>query len=477
MLALIVFLQGNWAVAASTKEKKMKNRLLELVKEQRPMLADNATNIWGLAELGFLEYRSTEILQERLRQVGFSVQADVAGMPTAFVASYRNGDGPVIGILAEFDALVGLSQDSVCVRRTVEGRPNGHGCGHNLIGSGAVAAAVALRQWMEENGVRGEIRLYGCPAEEGGAGKVYLVREGLFDGVDAVMHWHPTDYNGYYTSPHMATISAKFRFRGVSAHAAASPEQGRSALDGVMVMATAVEFLREHVPDKTRIHYIISNGGGASNVVPNFAELDLTVRHADPNVARAVWQRVMDTSRGAAIATGTTSECEISAGCYPLLINRTLIEVAERNFNALTLPRWNDKQMDFARGIASTLERPGELNPTVILPPYPAKEVNASTDVGDISWVVPTVGVFTMGWVPGTAAHSWQAVAASGSSIGVQSAQVASEIIASTVCDLLLNPRIIETAQEEMRHDRGTDFKYEPLLGNRKPALDYQKKQ
>lgn len=470
-LALLFFLQSSPAPASQTKD-----RLLELVKKQRRDLQENAIDIWKLCELGFQERQSAAILQKRLQLAGFNVQADVAGMPTAFVASYRNGDGPVIGILAEFDALGGLSQDSVCVRQTVEDRPNGHGCGHNLIGSGAVAAAVALRQWMEESGVKGEIRLYGCPAEEGGAGKVYMVREGLFDGVDAVMHWHPTDYNGYYTSPHMATISAKFRFHGISAHAAASPEQGRSALDGVMVMATAVEFLREHMPDKTRIHYIISNGGGASNVVPDFAELDLTVRHADPNVARAVWQRVMDASRGAAIATGTTSECEISAGCYPLLINRTLIEVAEQNFNALTLPEWDDQQMAFARGIASTLERPGELNPTIILPPYPAKEVNASTDVGDISWVVPTVGVFTMGWVPGTAAHSWQAVAASGSSIGVQSAQVASEIIASTVCDLLLNPRIIETAKEEMRHDRGADFKYEPLLGDRKPALDYQSK-
>lgn len=476
VLVLLCMLQANITMAASPKEKRMKDRLLELVKAQRQMLADNAMTIWKLAELGFQEHESAAILQDRLKQAGYTVQTGTAGMPTAFVASYRNGDGPVIGLLAEFDALDGLSQDSTCMRQSLANSANGHGCGHNLIGSGAVAAAVALRQWMEETGVHGEIRLYGCPAEEGGFGKVYMVREGLFDDVDAVMHWHPTDYNGYYTSPHMASVSTKFRFRGISAHAAAAPDRGRSALDGAMIMATAVEYLREHVPDKTRIHYIISNGGQASNVVPGFAEIDLTVRHASPQVARDVWKRIVEIARGAAIATETTTEYELTSGCYPLLINRTLIDVAAKNFNTLSLPQWNKKQMEFAEGIASTLEHPGSLDPRIILPPYPAKEVNASTDVGDISWVVPTVGIFTMGWIPGTAAHSWQAVAASGSSLGIQSAQIASEVIATTVCDLFLNPEIIANAKREMQQDRGTDFKYESLLGNRKPALDYQQR-
>lgn len=262
---------------------------------------------------------------------------------------------------------------------------------------GAVAAAVALRQWMEETGVHGEIRLYGCPAEEGGSGKVYIVREGLFDDVSVVIHWHPTDYNGYYTSPHMASVSTKFRFRGISTHAAAAPDRGRSALDGAMVMATAVEYLREHIPDKTRIHYIISNGGQASNVVSGFAEIDLTVRHASPQVARHTWKRIVEIARGSAIATETATEYELTSDCYPLLINRTLIDVVAKNFNALSLPQWDKKQMEFAEGIASTLEHPGTLDSRIILPPYPAKEVNASTDVGEISWIVPTVGLFTMG--------------------------------------------------------------------------------
>lgn len=336
VLVLLCILQVNITMAASPKEKRMKDRLLELVKAQRQMLAGNATAIWKLAELGFQEYESAAILQDRLKQARYTVQTGIAGMPTAFVASYRNGDGPIIGLLAEFDALAGLSQDSTYIRQPLANSSNGHGCGHNLIGSGAVAAAVALRQWMEETGVHGEIRLYGCPAEEGGSGKVYMVREGLFDDVSVVIHWHPTDYNGYYTSPHMASVSTKFRFRGISTHAAAAPDRGRSALDGAMVMATAVEYLREHIPDKTRIHYIISNGGQASNVVSGFAEIDLTVRHACPQVARHTWKRIVEIARGSAIATETATEYELTSGCYPLLINRTLIDVVAKNFNALS---------------------------------------------------------------------------------------------------------------------------------------------
>lgn len=459
------------AWGASSKGKKEKGRLLELVEAQRDALAGNSMAIWRLAELGFKENGSSAILQERLSEAGFSVEAGVAGMPTAFVASYRNGEGPVIGLLAEYDALAGLSQDTVPRRQPAEGMDNGHGCGHNLIGAASVAAAVAIRQWMEQEGISGEIRVYGCPAEEGGMGKVYLVRGGFFDGVDAVMHWHPTDYNGYYTSPHMAIINARFRFRGQSSHAAASPDRGRSALDGAMLMATAVEYLREHIPDKTRIHYIISNGGQASNVVPDFAEINLAVRHASPEVVRSVWERVGEAARGAAIAAGVETDCEISSGSYPLLINKTLVEVAATNFNALSIPRWDEGQMDFARSIASTLENPGELDPTVILPPYPAKEVNASTDVGDVSWVVPTVGIFAMSWIPGSAAHSWQTVAASGSPLGIQGAFIGSEVIATTVADLLLDPGIITKAKEEMQEDLGEGFIYQSLAGDRQPDI------
>lgn len=473
LFALSLCYAGTSHAGSRGKEKREKARVVELVRAGHPMLSENALEIWGLAEVGFKEYKSAAILQKKLQDAGFTVTANIAGMPTAFIASYQHGEGPVIAILAEYDALKGLSQDSTAVQKPMEDKSAGHGCGHNLIGSAAVASAIAIRQWMEESGVQGEIRLYGCPAEEGGAGKVYLVRDGFFKDVDAVMHWHPTDYNGYYTSPHMASISGRFRFRGVSAHAAHYPERGVSALDGAMLMGTAVEYLREHISEKTRIHYIMTSGGSASNVVPDFAEIDLTVRHEDVNVAKDVWQRVLDASRGAAIATGATVEYELTSGMYPLLINRTLIDVASRNFNAVKIPAWNNGQAAFAENIASTLDNPGKLDATVILPPYPAKEIKASTDVGDVSWVVPTVGIFAMSWVPGTASHTWQTVAASGTSIGLQGAFTASEVIATTVAELFLNPALLEKARQEMRESVGDDFRYESLLGNRQPALDY----
>ncbi|KAA6300410.1 MAG: p-aminobenzoyl-glutamate hydrolase subunit B [Candidatus Ordinivivax streblomastigis] len=473
-LVSVILLLQDIKVEAASMEDKTHNRLLEIVKAQQVALSDDALVIWELAELGFMENKSSLILQRRLKNAGFTVTPGVAGMPTAFVASFKIGLGSVIGLLAEFDALPGLSQDATKERKEIPGKQTAHGCGHNLIGAATTASAIALKQWLAESGTQGEIRLYGCPAEEGGSGKIYLVREGFFKDVDAVIHWHPSDYNGYYTSTHMANISGKFRFHGISAHAAAAPERGRSALDGVQVMNLVVEFLREHIPDKTRIHYVITNGGKAPNVVPDFAEVFLTVRHSNPQVVKDVWDRIVDTSRGAAIATETTSDYEIISGMYPLLINRTLVDIAARNFKSLSIPAWNNEQMDFANGIAKSLEKPGEFNPAVILPPYPAKEVNASTDVGDISWVVPTVGIFSMSWIPGTAAHTWQAVAASDSSLGVQGAFVAAEVIVTTAAELFLNPEIVQASKKEMFDARGKDYIYEPMLGNRKPALNYR---
>lgn len=462
----LAFVCGDCALAAD------KEALSRELQKERAALENDALEIWRFAEIGFKEFKSSELLQNRLKSAGFSVNSGIAGMPTAFVASFKNGDGPVIAILAEYDALKGLSQ-STAPTPPARATESGHGCGHNLIGAASVHSAIALSRWMTANGVAGEVRIYGCPAEEGGAGKVYLVREGFFDEADAVLHWHPTDYNGYYTSPHMATISGKFRFRGLSSHAAAAPERGRSALDGATIMSIAVEFLREHIPDGTRIHYVITNRGQASNVVPEFAEIDITVRHADTLVAREVWSRVNKAANGAAMATETEVECEISSGAYPLLINKTLIEAAEKNFNALTLLSWDAEQSAFAGKIADSLTESGELDPTVVLPPYPAKIVNASTDVGDISWAAPTVGIFTMAWVPGTVAHSWQSAAASGSKLGTHAAYVAAEILCATAADLFTNKELLQATKEEFETSRGDNFVYEPLLGYRAPALDY----
>ena len=242
-----------------------------------------ARTLWEYAEVGYQEEKSSGLLQETLSAEGFEIEAGVAGMPTAFVASYGGG-GPVIAILAEYDALPGITQDATSTRRPVENKGASHACGHNLFGAGSVSAAIAVKHWLEETGTPGTIRLYGTPAEEGGSGKVYMVRDGLFDDVDIALHWHASGFNSAAAITSLANRSAKFRFQGLSAHAARAPEKARSALDGVEAFNYMANLMREHVPQQTRIHYVITNGGLAPNVVPDFAEVYYYVRH--PEAAR-----------------------------------------------------------------------------------------------------------------------------------------------------------------------------------------------
>src|SRR5690606_25077229 len=289
-----------------------------------------ARRIWSLAELGYQEEQSSALLRSRLEAAGFEVEAGVAGMPTAFVASYGSGE-PVIGILAEFDALPGLSQDSVPVRQPRPGVEAGHACGHHLFGTASTAAAIAVKEWLAQSGRPGTLRVYGTPAEEGGSGKVYMVRAGLFEDVDAVLHWHPGDANSASPSTSLANTSGMFRFRGLSAHAAGAPERGRSALDAVEAMNHMVNLMREHVPDFTRIHYVITRGGAAPNVVPDFAEVYYYARHPDPAVVQELWARIVKAAGGAALGTETQMEHEITGGVYSTLPNHTLARIMDRN--------------------------------------------------------------------------------------------------------------------------------------------------
>ena len=282
-----------------------------------------ARQIWEWAEVGYQEEKSSELLKGELEAAGFSVESGVADMPTAFLASYGSG-GPVIGILAEYDALPGISQDAVPVRSPIIIGGAGHACGHHLFGAGSVAAAIAVKEWLEETGHEGTIRLYGTPAEEGGAGKVYMVRAGLFDDVDVALHWHPGARNSARVGRSLANKSAKFRFRGYSAHAAGAPERGRSALDGVEAMNHMVNLMREHVPQETRIHYVITQGGFAPNVVPDFAEVYYYVRHPDAPTVLRLFERVARAAEGAAMGTGTGMEYEVIHGLYDLVPNVAL---------------------------------------------------------------------------------------------------------------------------------------------------------
>src|SRR5258705_4547839 len=284
--------------------QKTKPEVLKSIDSKYDFYSGIAQKIWGFAEVGFQETQSSALLQQTLKDAGFQIEAGVAGMPTAFIATYGSGK-PVIGILGEYDALPGVAQEAVPELKPIDGQKAGHACGHHLFGTASTAAAIAVKEWLIANKKSGTIKFFGTPAEEGGSGKVYLVRDGFFNGVDAVFHWHPSNKNsaGYGTS--LANKSGKFRFYGVASHAAASPERGRSALDAVEAMDMMVNMLREHVNDQTRIHYVITRGGEAPNVVPAFAEVYYYVRHPKPNEVKSTWERVLKAAQGASIGTQT----------------------------------------------------------------------------------------------------------------------------------------------------------------------------
>ena len=439
--------------------------------------AEIAHQIWEWAEVGYQEERSSALLQEELAAHGFAIEAGVAGMPTAFVATYGSGE-PVIGILAEFDALPGISQDAVAERKPVVVDGAGHACGHHLFGTASVAAAISVREWLESSGRAGTVRLYGTPAEEGGAGKVYMVRDGLFDDVDVALHWHPGDRNSAAAGGSLANKSAKFRFRGYSAHAAGAPERGRSALDGVEAMNHMVNLMREHVPQETRIHYVITGGGFAPNVVPDFAEVYYYVRHPNAPTVLELFERVVKAAEGAALGTGTEVEYEVIHGLYDLVPNVALGRVMDANLRRVGGVEYTEAERAFARRIQESFEggpaRP--LGSETEIEEFRVEPAGGgSTDVGDVSWVVPTAGLSTATWVPGTSAHSWQAVAAGGTGIGHKGMMVAAKTLALTAIDLFQSPDVIAAAWEELRERRGADFEYVALLGDRPPPLDYRR--
>jgi aminobenzoyl-glutamate utilization protein B len=452
-----------------------KDRVAAAIDSRAEGYATLALEIWGLAEPGYQEEKSSALLQAELAEAGFEVESGVAGMPTAFVASTGKGS-PTIGILAEFDALPGLSQDAAPERSPVVIGGMGHGCGHHLLGTGSVAAALAVHEWMREAGVSGTLRVYGTPAEEGGAGKVYMTRAGLFQDVDIVLHWHPKDRNQVLYAASLANKSAKFRFHGESAHAAAAPERGRSALDGVEAMNHMVNLMREHVPEQTRIHYVITEGGEAPNVVPDFAEVFYYARHPDPLVLAGIWKRITAAAQGAALGTGTRVEHEIIHGVHSLLPNETLSKLIDTNLRQVGGVEYDASELGFARMIYQTLASPDlELGSEAQVQPLEYQLTKSSTDVGDVSWNVPTGGVRTATYVPGTPAHSWQAVAAGGMSIGTKGMINAAKVLAFAAMELFTDPELVERARSEFEERRGKDFRYVPMVGDREPPLDYRR--
>ncbi len=444
------------------------------INQHQRQYEDIAMKIWELAEVGYQEYESSKLLIDSLKGHGFEITEGVADIPTAFIAEYGAGY-PTIAILGEFDALPGVSQSSSPYRENGSNEDAGHACGHHLFGAGSAWSAVAVKDWMKNNNINGTIRFYGTPAEEGGSGKVYMARSGLFDDVDIVLHWHPGSVNHARPRTSNANKSVKIKYKGISAHAASAPHKGRSALDGVEALNMMTNLMREHIPQESRMHYVITKGGLAPNVIPEEAEVYYYIRHPDKDIVEELFLRVIKAAEGAAMGTETQMSYEVMHGNYSLMPNDTLQKIMHKNLENRGGIKYSDAETEYAKTIMkSFIDNDSEIGDQEEVLNYKMTHGYGSTDVGDVSWLVPTAGARIATWVPGTSAHSWQAVASGGMSIGLKGTKLAVQILTDTAKAIYLDPGIADEAKKELAERTGEDFEYIPLLGNRNPPLDYR---
>lgn len=435
------------------------------VGEKQDLLTDISDKIWDYSEIRYEEVRSSELLAATLEREGFSVQRRAGGIETAFVASYGEG-GPVVAILGEYDALSNLSQAASSLEaQPIESGGNGHGCGHNLLGTGALTAVLALKACKDSLNLPGTIKYFGCPAEEGGGGKAFMAREGLFDGVDVAFTWHPWDENLAYHARMLATNQIYFTFHGRASHAAFTPHLGRSALDAVELMNVGVNFLREHVVPEARLHYAITNAGGkAPNVVQAEAQVLYKIRAPRTEQVREITERVMDVAKGAAQMTGTSVEIAFDAASAELVPNEALALAMHEEFLKIGAPRFTNEEKEFAHRIQQTFSE-GERERIAFNNKVLSEEVNAftgeidfingSTDVGDVSWIVPTGQIYVATCAYGTPGHSWQMVSQGKSSTAHKGMLHAGKVMAASAVRVLENPDLIAAAKAEHRKQLG----------------------
>ncbi len=473
----------------------MKDTAYQWIDENEKKIIEWSDKVWDFAELGLLEFKTAEYLSNISEKAGFKVDRGVAEMPTAFMGTWSNGEGgPTIGILGELDALTGISQKPVPYKDPVKEGAPGHGCGHNIYGAGAVAAGIALKVAMEEHKIPGTIKVYGCPAEETLVGKIWMVKHGLFDGVDAVLAHHPSSANTAGTGSSNAMNSFKVHFYGRTAHSAGDPENGISALDAVELMSTGVNFMREHVIEKARVHYIHEEAGGQPNVVPAYARTWYYNRAPQRAQVEEIYGWIMDIVKGANLMARTTSKVEFLTGCYDKLPNGVLASLIVDKMRDIGAPKFTEEDEAFATKMGEFVNIDKKMNSLQksnrpdwqklrdvnfddrILDDYRAGMVGAgSTDVSDVSWVTPTIEFGTTCCMLGTPGHSWQFTAQNGMSIGHKGLIFSTKVHASAGLELLTKPDLLQKVKDEwVERLAGRVYKL-PIPMDLKPPLDQLK--
>jgi aminobenzoyl-glutamate utilization protein B len=460
-----------------TETKDYVSEINEFIEHNREKYIQISDKIWDYAETRFEEYNSAELLAQTLENEGFNVERGVGGIKTSFIATYGSGK-PVISLLGEFDALSGLSQKSgISTFDPVVENGNGHGCGHNLLGTAPLAAAVAVKTYMEKHNVKGTIKYYGCPGEEGGSGKTYMVREGLFDDVDCALTWHPGSFSGIFSLSTLANYQVYFKFKGKASHAANSPHLGRSALDAVELMNVGVNYLREHIIPEARVHYSIVNTGGFSpNVVQAEAEVLYLIRAPKMPDVTSIFERVVNVANGAALMTETEMTIKFDKACSNYIPNHELGNVLHDNLVKFGLPSYEKDEMTFSADIHQkitaedientkneitktsgeefTAEIQSPFYPTIVSYQKSNEVLFGSSDVGDVSWVVPTAQFWGSSFVFGTPLHSWQLVSQGATPIAHKGMLQAGKTLAGAVLELLQNPELLERAKKEFEQKR-----------------------
>jgi len=466
--------------------------ILNYLNDQDEKLSYVAKEIWDHPQVALEETFASKLLSDELEAAGFTIEHGVGQLPTAFIASWGTG-GPIIGLLGEYDALPGLSQDLSADREPLVSGGPGHGCGHNLFGTACLGAALALKTTMEAEGIPGTIRFYGCPAEETLVGKTFMAQAGVFDDLDAALSWHPGSTNAVWAGSSLAMNSFKVNFHGVASHAGVAPELGRSALDGAMLMDVGVNYLREHTIQESRIHSVVTSGGQAPNVVPAYAQIWYFVRAPRRNQVDDIYQRMLDIAKGAALMSGTTHDIEFVTGCYELLSNRVISNILLEKMQEVDDLRFTDQEREFAKKLQATFPDASvqnefrrvqegttlQLDPAItddplwenVLPHLPDPGVApGSTEVADVSQITPTGQLRTCCWPLGTPPHSWQTVASSGSSIGFKGMLFAAKGLALTALELFTNPDLLAAAQAEFEHDQQGKSYISPLPKDAVPS-------